>query len=122
MKKNIVYSENMPHTSPMHGHYSSSCLNTWFFPSGVGADGNVTVESIILFKTHEWFGRKPTVYFQCLEEQKVYLPDVVEKNAQYSFLGQESWQVRKYESQMCLSAFTDVHPYLLEDWVDEHSL
>ncbi|KAG6547681.1 hypothetical protein Mapa_011131 [Marchantia paleacea] len=60
--------------------------------SGVGADGNVTVESITLFKAHEWFGRKPTVYFQCREEQKVYLPDVVEKNLQYSFLGQESWQ------------------------------
>ncbi|BBM98535.1 hypothetical protein MPTK1_1g14260 [Marchantia polymorpha subsp. ruderalis] len=67
-------------------------LITLLLASGVGADGNVTVESIILFKTHEWFGRKPTVYFQCLEEQKVYLPDVVEKNAQYSFLGQESWQ------------------------------
>ncbi|KAL3684509.1 hypothetical protein R1sor_002531 [Riccia sorocarpa] len=62
------------------------------FVSEVVADGNVTLESITIFKTHEWFGRKPTVYFQCHGEGKVYLPDVLEKGFSYRFLGQESWQ------------------------------
>ncbi|KAL3696221.1 hypothetical protein R1sor_010297 [Riccia sorocarpa] len=58
----------------------------------VVADGNVTLESMTIFTTHEWFRRNPTVYFQCQEEKKVFLPDVIHKGVSYSFLGQESWQ------------------------------
>ncbi|KAL2652672.1 hypothetical protein R1flu_020800 [Riccia fluitans] len=62
------------------------------FVSEVVADGNVTLESITIYNTHEWFGRKPTVYFQCHEEEEVYLPDVLEKGVPYRFSGEESWQ------------------------------
>lgn len=61
--------------------------------AGVVADGNVTVKSLTIFNTHEWFGQKPTVYFQCRGEDKVYLPDIKEKDQLYSFVGLESWQV-----------------------------
>ncbi|CAM6104820.1 unnamed protein product [Calypogeia fissa] len=58
---------------------------------GASADGNVTMESLTIYNTHEWI-MKPTVYFRCQHESKVYLPDVVEKNQDYAFMGQESWQ------------------------------
>ncbi len=61
------------------------------FP-GVVADGDVRLASLVLYRTHEWFGQ-PTVYFHCLGEQKVYLPDVIQKDFVYDFIGQESWQV-----------------------------
>ncbi|KAH7442464.1 hypothetical protein KP509_03G090200 [Ceratopteris richardii] len=59
-------------------------------PDALGK-GNVTLESLTIFRTHEWFG-EPTVYFRCQGEKKVYLPDVVKENQQYDFIGQESWQ------------------------------
>jgi hypothetical protein len=58
---------------------------------GASADGNVTMESLTIFDTHEWF-ENPTVYFRCQHESKVYLPDVVHKDEDYKFVGQESWQ------------------------------
>ncbi|CAK9200639.1 unnamed protein product [Sphagnum jensenii] len=60
------------------------------FP-GVVADGDVRLASLVLYRTHEWFGQ-PTVYFHCLGEQKVFLPDVIQKDFVYDFIGQESWQ------------------------------
>lgn len=60
-------------------------------PAGVLGDGNVTLDTLTIFRTHEWFG-KPSIYFLCQGERKVYLPDVVIKNQQYNFIGQESWQ------------------------------
>ena len=59
----------------------------------VVADGNVTLESLTIFTTHEWFGRKPDVYFRCQGEERVALPDVKAKGQVYKFLGEESWQV-----------------------------
>jgi hypothetical protein len=59
--------------------------------AGVVADGDVRLASLVLYRTHEWFGQ-PTVYFHCLGEQKVYLPDVIQKDFVYYFIGQESWQ------------------------------
>lgn len=53
---------------------------------------HVTLDSIEIFETHEWF-KKPTVYFQCKEENHTVLPDVKEANVTYKFKGQESWQV-----------------------------
>eukprot|EP00246_Nothoceros_aenigmaticus_P001497 TRINITY_DN12003_c0_g1_i1.p1 TRINITY_DN12003_c0_g1~~TRINITY_DN12003_c0_g1_i1.p1 ORF type:complete len:254 (-),score=41.40 TRINITY_DN12003_c0_g1_i1:698-1459(-) len=58
---------------------------------GATADGNVTLESIGLATTHEWLG-KPTVYFACQGEEKVYLPDVRQKHVVYNFTGLESFQ------------------------------
>ncbi|CAH8313765.1 unnamed protein product [Eruca vesicaria subsp. sativa] len=52
----------------------------------------VTLDSIQIFKTHEWFSTKPIVYFQCKGENKTVLPDVKITNVSYSFKGQESWQ------------------------------
>jgi len=66
--------------------------------TGVVADGNVTLLSLTIFNTHEWLGRKPTVYFQCQGEDKVYLPDIKAKGQLYNFLGLESWQVRVFLS------------------------
>lgn len=61
--------------------------------TGAVGDGNVTLQSLTIFNTHEWFGQKPQVYFRCQGESRVDLPDVKEKDQVYGFLGQESWQV-----------------------------
>lgn len=57
----------------------------------VVANGNVTLETLTIFRTHEFLG-KPSVYFRCQGEKKVYLPDVVVKDHEYNFIGEESWQ------------------------------
>lgn len=54
----------------------------------------VTLDSIEIYNTHELFGSKPVVYFNCKGENKIFLPDVKDANVLYSFKGQESWQVR----------------------------
>ncbi|RLN40269.1 hypothetical protein C2845_PM01G11390 [Panicum miliaceum] len=51
----------------------------------------VTLDTVEIFTTHEWFG-KPTVYFRCNGENKIYLPDVKEAHTLYTFKGEESWQ------------------------------
>lgn len=61
--------------------------------TGVVADGNVTLQSLTIFNTHEWFDQKPEVYFHCQGDDKVYLPDIQAKGILYKFLGLESWQV-----------------------------
>ncbi|XP_024400088.1 uncharacterized protein [Physcomitrium patens] len=68
------------------------CLLSLLSASGVKADGNVTLHSLTIFSTHEWFGAKPEVYFQCQGEDVVHLPDVEVKGQLYKFSGQESWQ------------------------------
>ncbi|KAJ4979010.1 hypothetical protein NE237_009790 [Protea cynaroides] len=62
-----------------------------FFP-GVFSSGVVTLKSIQIFNTHEWFNAKPTVYFHCKGENKTILPDVKEAHVLYTFRGEESWQ------------------------------
>ncbi|KAL6645785.1 hypothetical protein ACP70R_017393 [Stipagrostis hirtigluma subsp. patula] len=52
----------------------------------------VTLDTVEIFTTHEWFSSKPTVYFRCNGENKTYLPDMKEKNMLYAFKGEESWQ------------------------------
>ncbi|CAH2064223.1 unnamed protein product [Thlaspi arvense] len=52
----------------------------------------VTLDSIRIFTTHDWFSTKPTVYFQCNGENKTVFPDVKRTNVSYSFKGEESWQ------------------------------
>ncbi|CAL4938842.1 unnamed protein product [Urochloa decumbens] len=51
----------------------------------------VTLDTVEIFNTHEWFG-KPTVYFHCNGDNKTYLPDVTEAHVLYTFKGEESWQ------------------------------
>ncbi|KAG0600404.1 hypothetical protein M758_11G031000 [Ceratodon purpureus] len=68
------------------------CFFTVFAASGVAADGKVTLQALTIYDTHEWFGLKPEVYFQCTDENKVKLPDVKAKNERYTFEGQESFQ------------------------------
>ncbi|KAK1264546.1 hypothetical protein QJS04_geneDACA010518 [Acorus gramineus] len=51
----------------------------------------VTLESIQIYNTHEWWNR-PRVYFYCMGGNKTYLPDVKEIDYLYSFKGEESWQ------------------------------
>ncbi|GMH10115.1 hypothetical protein Nepgr_011956 [Nepenthes gracilis] len=52
----------------------------------------VTLQSIQIYKTHEWLKAIPTVYFSCKGENKTILPDVKEANVLYNFKGEESWQ------------------------------
>ncbi|KAL7133384.1 hypothetical protein ABFS83_12G136800 [Erythranthe nasuta] len=52
----------------------------------------VTLDSIEIFKTHEWLPSKPTVFFSCKGENDTVLPDVKEKHVLYTFKGEESWQ------------------------------
>ncbi|OVA09968.1 hypothetical protein BVC80_1751g134 [Macleaya cordata] len=59
---------------------------------GILSSGVVTLESIQIFKTHEWLNNKPTVYFRCQGENKTVLPDVTKAHLLYTFNGEESWQ------------------------------
>ncbi|KAL0333321.1 UNVERIFIED_CONTAM: hypothetical protein Sangu_1488300 [Sesamum angustifolium] len=52
----------------------------------------VTLDSILIYKTHDWLPAKKTVYFQCKGEHSIVLPDVKEKHVLYTFKGEESWQ------------------------------
>lgn len=70
-------------------------LFCWIFLSwfpGFLFSSVVTLDSIQIFTTHEWFKSKPTVYFQCKGENKTVLPDVKEPDVLYNFRGEESWQ------------------------------
>lgn len=61
---------------------------------GIMSTRLVTLGSIELYQTHDWFPSKPTIYFSCREENRTYLPDVQKTNILYTFKGEESWQVR----------------------------
>lgn len=61
------------------------------FPGSV-LSALVTLESIEIFKTHEWLKSKPTVYFHCQGGNKTILPDVKKTHVLYAFKGEESWQ------------------------------
>lgn len=68
-------------------------LVIFLFPAVFISAAVVTLDTIEIFKTHEWLPTKPKVFFQCKEEDEIILPDVTEKNVLYSFRGEESWQV-----------------------------
>ncbi|XP_042413667.1 uncharacterized protein LOC122002531 isoform X2 [Zingiber officinale] len=59
---------------------------------GIFSSRIVSLGSIAIFTTHEWFPTKPIVYFRCQGENKTYLPDVKQKDILYTFNGDESWQ------------------------------
>lgn len=62
-----------------------------FFP-GFVFTAVVTLDSIQIYKTHEWLTSKPTVYFQCKGENGTVLPDVKSTGVDYAFKSEESWQ------------------------------
>ncbi|XP_058098964.1 uncharacterized protein LOC131243548 [Magnolia sinica] len=62
------------------------------FLPGTFSSKIVTLESIMLFNTHEWLVSEPTVYFHCKGENKTVLPDVKKTQFLYTFKGAESWQ------------------------------
>lgn len=57
------------------------------------SSADVTLDSIEIFKTHEWLTSEPAIYFQCKGENKTVLPDVKKTNVSLTFKGEESWQV-----------------------------
>ncbi|XP_077215049.1 uncharacterized protein LOC143849758 isoform X1 [Tasmannia lanceolata] len=59
---------------------------------GILSSRYVTLASIQIFATHEWFNAKPTVYFHCQGGNKTILPDVKKTHFIYTFKGEESWQ------------------------------
>ena len=62
--------------------------------AGLVLSADVTLRSMEINTTHDWFKTKPTVYFMCKDENMTVLPDVKEAHVLYNFKGQESWQVR----------------------------
>ncbi|XP_066382044.1 uncharacterized protein [Miscanthus floridulus] len=58
---------------------------------GTFSSRQVTLDTVEIFTTHEWFGQ-PTVVFRCNGENKTDLPDVKEAHTLYTFKGEESWQ------------------------------
>ncbi|CAA0842882.1 Unknown protein [Striga hermonthica] len=62
----------------------------------------VTLDSMVIIKTHQWLPSKPSVYFQCKGEDKITLPDVKEKNVPYTFKEEESWQpLTEFKDKKC---------------------
>ncbi|XP_015086603.1 uncharacterized protein LOC107029681 isoform X1 [Solanum pennellii] len=63
----------------------------------------VTLDSIEIYNTHEFFGSSPEVYFKCKGENRtIYLPDVKKKHELYIFKGEESWQpLTELEEKKC---------------------
>ncbi|KAI6675000.1 hypothetical protein NL676_002906 [Syzygium grande] len=84
---------------------SAASLFRWVFLSsfpGYLFAAVVTLDSIEIYRTHEWFKAKPTVYFRCKGENKTVLPDVKEANVSYAFKGQESWQpLTEFSNEKC---------------------
>lgn len=66
----------------------------YFFSVELITAAVVTLDSIEIYNTHEFFGSSPEVYFKCKGENRtIYLPDVKKKHELYIFKGEESWQV-----------------------------
>ncbi|KAM7263474.1 hypothetical protein ACFE04_001157 [Oxalis oulophora] len=59
---------------------------------GVILSAVVTLDSMSIFHTHDWFKTEPKVYFSCKGENMTELPDVKNANEVYTFKGEESWQ------------------------------
>lgn len=66
--------------------------------AGIFSSSVVTLQSIQIFKSHEWLAREPTIYFLCQGENKTFLPDVKKTYFLYTFKGAESWQVCSFNA------------------------
>lgn len=72
-----------------------------YFP-GTLLSAVVTLDSMKIYRTHDWLNVEPTVYFSCKGENKTVLPDVKHVNASYTFKGEESWQpLTEFTSVKC---------------------
>ncbi|KAJ6300179.1 hypothetical protein OIU76_021053 [Salix suchowensis] len=72
-----------------------------YFP-GTLLSAVVTLDSMKIYRTHEWLNVEPTIYFSCKGENKTVLPDVKQVNASYTFKGEESWQpLTEFTSVKC---------------------
>ncbi|KAI9122172.1 hypothetical protein K1719_006861 [Acacia pycnantha] len=72
-----------------------------YFP-GFILSAAVTLNSIEIFRTHNWLKVTPTVYFLCKEENKAVLPDVKKAHLLYTFKDEESWQpLTDFSSKKC---------------------
>uniref|UniRef100_A0A2P2J5P0 DUF7953 domain-containing protein n=1 Tax=Rhizophora mucronata TaxID=61149 RepID=A0A2P2J5P0_RHIMU len=103
---------------------SATFLISWIILScipGFVLSAVVTLDSIKIYKTHELFGTKPTVYFHCQGGNKTELPDVGKVNFTYSFKGEESWQpLTEFTSKKCKRCgFYEKDTFKSDDVFDE---
>ncbi|KAL6998269.1 hypothetical protein U1Q18_008395 [Sarracenia purpurea var. burkii] len=101
-----------------HVFLLSSILLSCF--AGSISSAIVTLDSIEIFKTHEWLSTKPTVYFQCKEENRTLLPDVTKTHVSYTFKGEESWQpLTEFSNKKCKRCGFYEEDFLKSDVFDE---
>lgn len=100
-----------------HAFFLCLIILSWFPGSILSAI--VTLDSIEIFRTHEWIA-KPTVYFQCKGENKTYLPDVKKTYVSYTFKGEESWQpLTDFPNSKCKRCGIYEEDFLKSDEFDE---
>lgn len=92
--------------------------------SGLVLSAVVTLNSIEIFKTHEWLRPSPTVYFRCRGDNKTVLPDVKKKHVLYAFKEEESWQpLTDFIGKKCKRCgFYEEDSILSDDVFDEWEL
>ncbi|KAK4800338.1 hypothetical protein SAY86_020825 [Trapa natans] len=111
----------------MISRFSPASLCFWIllccFP-GQLSSAVVTLHSLSIFKTHEWFKLNPTIYFQCKGENKTVLPDVKKAHVIYTFKGQESWQpLTNFSGEKCKRCgFYEQDTVKTDDVLDEWEL
>ncbi|KNA16564.1 hypothetical protein SOVF_087550 [Spinacia oleracea] len=79
----------------------------------------VTLQSIQIYRTHDWLHR-PTIYFHCKGENKTVLPDVKKVNTSYTYKGEESWQpLTEFSSTKCKRCGIYEDGFFTDDKFDE---
>ncbi|KAJ9559078.1 hypothetical protein OSB04_013692 [Centaurea solstitialis] len=77
-------------------------LLVFFLDAELLLSAEVTLDSLEIYKNHEWISSNPKVYFQCSGEKKSNLPDVKKTNHVYKFKGEESFQpLTDFQSKKC---------------------
>ncbi|KAG6745044.1 hypothetical protein POTOM_051686 [Populus tomentosa] len=91
-----------------------------YFP-GIVLPAVVTLDSMKIYRTHEWFNVEPAIYFSCKGENQTALPDVKQVNVSYTFKGEESWQpLTEFTSVKCKRCgFYEKDDFKSDDVLDE---
>ncbi|KAL9336579.1 hypothetical protein Peur_071067 [Populus x canadensis] len=91
-----------------------------YFP-GIVLPAVVTLDSMKIYRTHEWLDVEPTIYFSCKGENRTALPDVKQVNVSYTFKGEESWQpLTEFTSLKCKRCgFYEKDDFKSDDVFDE---
>lgn len=91
-----------------------------YFP-GIVLPAVVTLDSMKIYRTHEWLNVEPTIYFSCKGENQTALPDVKQVNVSYTFKGEESWQpLTEFTSLKCKRCgFYEKDDFKSDDVFDE---